>query len=69
MRVESEIGERALFSVPETARRWGVSEGLVWKALRDGLIESVQLGRARRIRAEIVARIEREGFPPAAGER
>ena len=66
--MNSKIDDQGLFTVPQTARRWGVSEALVWKALREGAVESVQLGRARRIRAVIVARVEREGFPSLTGE-
>jgi len=54
--------EKMLLSVPEAARRLSVSERLVWRAISEGALDSVKLGRATRVRAADVERVAREGL-------
>ena len=42
---------------------WGVSEGLVIKLDRLGLIKTISIGRAKRVPLEEVHRVLREGVP------
>lgn len=61
------MDERVLVSVPEAARRWSVSERMVWLAIQEGRLQKVKLGRATRIHISEVERVAREGL--AAGAR
>lgn len=54
--------EKALLTIPETARRLSVSERLIWRAISEGALDAVKLGRATRVRASEVDRISREGL-------
>lgn len=54
--------DRILLTVPEAARRLSVSERLIWRAITEGLLEVVRLGRATRVRVEEVERVAREGL-------
>ncbi len=65
--MQKSMDDKLLFTVPEVARRWSVSERLIWRALSEGLLEPVKLGRATRIRVSDVDRVAREGL--AMGER
>lgn len=54
---------RVMLTVDQAAQRLAVSRSHVYGMLRDGKIQGVKLGRARRIAAaEIDALIERGGF-------
>jgi len=52
-----EVGEEApdLLRVPQVAERLGVSPKTVWRLVAAGEIESVKIGRARRIAPEDIA--------------
>ena len=54
--------DRILLTVPEAARRLSVSERLIWRAITEGVLEVVRLGRATRVRVEEVERVSREGL-------
>jgi excisionase family DNA binding protein len=54
--------DKVLLSVPETARRLSVSERLIWRAISEGALDAVKLGRATRVRATDVERVSREGL-------
>ncbi|MBX6357776.1 MAG: helix-turn-helix domain-containing protein [Micromonosporaceae bacterium] len=59
--IDSVAGNEALaYSVRSAARMLDLSERKVWQLVIDGEIESVSIGRARRIpRASLVAYLER----------
>jgi len=44
-----------LLTVPEVAKLLRLSDKTVWRRVRDGAIESVKIGGARRVRPEAVA--------------
>ncbi|MCW5775899.1 MAG: helix-turn-helix domain-containing protein [Phycisphaeraceae bacterium] len=52
-----------LLTVPVVAQRLAVSERWVWRAISEGTIRAVRLGRATRVRAEDVEHIARVGLP------
>ncbi len=54
--------DRILLTVPEAARRLSVSERLIWRAISEGVLEVVRLGRATRVRVDEVERVAREGL-------
>lgn len=58
--------DKVLLTVPEVARRWSVSERLVWLAIQEGRLEKVKIGRATRVRAADVERVAREGLATGA---
>lgn len=60
--MQTNTDEKALLTVSETARRLSVSERLIWRAISEGALEAVKLGRATRVRAADVDRIAREGL-------
>ncbi|MFG0243807.1 MAG: helix-turn-helix domain-containing protein [Phycisphaerales bacterium JB054] len=51
-----------LITISEAARRLSVSERLLWKAISQGTLEAVKIGRATRILASDIDRIAREGL-------
>lgn len=48
--------EKLLYRVDEVSELTGLGRTLLYQCLRDGRIESVQIGTARRIPAEALAR-------------
>ncbi len=48
-------------TIPEVARRLGVADVTIWKWVRRGSIESIKLGRCRRIPVEVVDRLFKQG--------
>lgn len=52
-----EVGEEALdlLRVPEAARRMSLSARTVWRLIYSGELESVKIGRARRVAPDDVA--------------
>ena len=52
-----EVGDDALgmFTVPEAAARMSLGKRTVWRMVADGTLESVKLGRSRRIPRQAVA--------------
>ncbi|MCC7388528.1 MAG: helix-turn-helix domain-containing protein [Phycisphaerales bacterium] len=56
--------DQILLTVPEAARRLSVSERLIWRAISEGVLQVVRLGRATRVRVEEVERVSREGLAP-----
>jgi excisionase family DNA binding protein len=52
LRVKVEPDERLLLTVSEAARRLGIGRSLLYELLADGQIESIHVGRLRRIPAE-----------------
>lgn len=46
--------EKVLLTVEETAERLGVGRTMVFRLLRSGALESVQIGRLRRIRRSAI---------------
>ena len=55
-----------LFTVPEVARMLRLSESTIWRLVRNGAIESVKAGRARRISPEALAAYIRSLTPGGA---
>ena len=51
-----------LITIPDAARRLSVSERLLWKAISQGTLEAVKIGRATRVLATDIDRIAREGL-------
>ncbi len=47
--------DRDFYTVAELARRWALSEMTITRMIAAGQIESVKIGRARRIPREAVA--------------
>lgn len=69
-----EVGEDGteLLKVPQVAKRLGVSEPTVWRLVGSGELESLKVGRSRRIapaslEAYIARRITDTGSFPAVG--
>lgn len=60
--MQTNTDEKVLVSVPEVARRWSVSERMVWLAIQEGRLQKVKLGRATRIPMSEVERVAREGL-------
>ncbi|MBK8233119.1 MAG: helix-turn-helix domain-containing protein [Candidatus Eisenbacteria bacterium] len=60
--MQKSVDDKVLCSVPEAARRLSVSERLIWRAISEGILEVVRLGRATRVRVEEVERVAREGL-------
>ena len=58
-RVKTLLGEQLLYKIPHAARLLDMSERKVWELVHTGKIESVQIGRSRRItRAALSSYIE-----------
>jgi excisionase family DNA binding protein len=55
--VGARINERPL-SVPQVAERWGCSEGLIYKLIRDGRLQCFRPGSLIRVTAAEVERFE-----------
>jgi excisionase family DNA binding protein len=53
----TEVGEDALglLKVPQAATLMGLGERTVWRMVADGTIESIKIGRSRRIPRQAVA--------------
>jgi excisionase family DNA binding protein len=63
----SPVGRR-LCTVPEAMRRLGISKTTIFRLLGEGELESMQIGRARRIPADAIdTYITRNTTPAAAG--
>ncbi|MBK7406131.1 MAG: helix-turn-helix domain-containing protein [Phycisphaerales bacterium] len=60
--MQNAASEKLLATIPEAARRWSVSERMVWKAIAEGTVKIVKLGRATRIPISEVERVAREGL-------
>jgi excisionase family DNA binding protein len=61
LRVKVETDERLLLTVSEAARRLGIGRSLLYQLLTTGEIESIHVGRLRRIPADaLVAYVERQ---------
>jgi len=60
--MQTNTDEKVLLSVPEAARRLSVSERLIWRAISEGALDAVRLGRATRVRVAEVERVAREGL-------
>ena len=59
--VEEHAGQRLLLTVPEAADRLGIGRSLLYVLLADGQVESIHIGRLRRIPADALsAYIERQ---------
>jgi excisionase family DNA binding protein len=61
--------ERLLLSVEEAAARLGISRAYMWRLVSGGDVESMHVGRLRRIEPEALARYIariRGGDPPPA---
>lgn len=65
--MQKQTDERMLLSVPEAARRLSVSERLLWRAISEGALDAVKLGRATRVRSSDVERVAREGLTTGSG--
>jgi excisionase family DNA binding protein len=50
---------RPPMSVAEAALEFGVKEQVVWKAIRGGRLKALRIGRAWRIRPDVVERVKR----------
>ena len=51
-----DVGEqRLLLTVPESARRLGIGRSLLYELLATGEVESIHVGRLRRIPADALA--------------
>jgi excisionase family DNA binding protein len=62
--------DRLLLTVEEAAARLGISRAYMWRLVSDGKVESIHVGRLRRIEPEAlaryIARIRDGDRPPAA---
>lgn len=58
-----------LISVPEAARRAGVSRNTIHRAAKSGLIKSVKLGRDWFVAASDLERWKRENYQPGMAHR
>lgn len=59
--------ERVAFTVPDAAKAMSLGERTVWELVRTGELESVKVGRARRVtRATVLAFLERKRAEDAA---
>lgn len=59
LRMRIEADDRLLLTVSEAARRLGIGRSLLYELLMDGQIESIHVGRLRRIPTDaLVAYIE-----------
>lgn len=64
-RDEAELSQRMLFTVPEVARIWHVSESLVYKLMREGSIEPVRFPGTRLTRIRRATVLEFAGCQAA----
>jgi excisionase family DNA binding protein len=63
------MSDRLLLSVEEAAGRLGISRAYMWRLVSGGEVDSIHVGRLRRIEPEALARYIdriRGGSPPAA---
>jgi len=62
--------DRILLTVPDAARRLGISRSLLYQLLADGEVESIHVGRLRRVPVDAlvayVARLRHQSPEPAA---
>ena len=52
--------QKLLFTVPEVARQLGLGRSLVYQLVMRGEIDSIKVGRARRVPAEALERFSEE---------
>jgi excisionase family DNA binding protein len=53
------VGEQLAFSIPHAARVLDLCDRKVWELVKDGEIESIKIGRSRRIpRAALLSYVE-----------
>ena len=50
-------------SIPSLARRWDVSRDTIKRAIRDGSLRGVRVGKRYKIHVAEVSRVECEGKP------
>jgi excisionase family DNA binding protein len=55
MRADLEADARLLLTVAEAAHRLGIGRSLLYELLADGRVESIHIGRLRRIPADALA--------------
>jgi excisionase family DNA binding protein len=61
LRIRVETDERLLLTVPEAARRLGIGRSLLYELLAADEVESIHVGRLRRIPADaLVAYVDRQ---------
>jgi excisionase family DNA binding protein len=60
------LGPHALYTVPDLIRILRISEPSVYRQMRAGKIPYVAMGRARRVKREVLIRIMQEGLEPTA---
>ncbi len=58
--------EKLLFTVPEVAGQLGLGRSLVYQLVMRGEIDSIKVGRARRVPAEALERFIQEKFADEA---
>jgi excisionase family DNA binding protein len=46
-----------LFTIPNTAERLGVSQGMVWRMLAAGQLRALKIGRATRVHSDEIERL------------
>jgi excisionase family DNA binding protein len=63
---EQYISDNLLVTVPEAARRLAIAEGTLRNWLRAGLIPSIRVRAAVRVRVDVVEAIAREGLSRSA---
>ena len=49
-----DMGDKRLFTVPQTQAMLGIGRTTLWNMIASGEIESVRIGRSRRITAEAI---------------
>ena len=65
-----EGGERLLLTVPEAALRLGIGRSLMYELLASAEVESIHVGRLRRIPADaLAAYVDRQRQLPGTGRR
>jgi excisionase family DNA binding protein len=60
----TELDDRLLVSIKETARLLDIGRSTVWSMLARGQLEKVKIGRATRITRESVRALARPAAPP-----
>lgn len=59
---------KLLLTVPQAADRLGVGRSLLYEMIRRGEVQSIRLGRARRIPVSALERFVRERLEAEAGD-
>ena len=61
----TELDDRLLVSIKETARLLDIGHSTVWSLLARGQLEKVKIGRSTRITRESVLALAKPAMPPS----